>query len=338
MNSTAQDEITEYVERVRAALADLPEATRDELLEDLPEHLAEIRAEDTVTLTDRLGTPEAYAAELRATAAAYIGSFPEPPKRRFEPFHQMRADVLRVLGTADVRIGPVIGYAKASDFLVLLRPAWWVLRGYLAAMVLAYAFTDNSSGLGLLPRLGGSTVVALVLLTGCVIASILLGRRAPQLSVWPKRFFHGATVALVLFALIGFTTTDSDARDPFYDNVGYSGNAVLDDNVQDVQDVFVYDSHGRLVPDARLFDQSGAPIQLGQPQCSDLVTGEVSYSRHTGYPFCPDSAPFPTAEAIADPAPSTPPAPSSPAPVATSPSPAAKATPPRPAPTTSPAR
>ena len=124
MNSTAQDEITEYVERVRAALADLPEATRDELLEDLPEHLAEIRAEDTVTLTDRLGTPEAYAAELRTTAAGFVGGFPDPPKRRFAPLLDARDDVLRLLGRADVKAGPAIGYARASEFLVLLRPAW----------------------------------------------------------------------------------------------------------------------------------------------------------------------------------------------------------------------
>ena len=38
-------EISGYVERVRAALADLPPEVRDELTEDLPEHLAEVQAE-----------------------------------------------------------------------------------------------------------------------------------------------------------------------------------------------------------------------------------------------------------------------------------------------------
>ncbi|MGV9767766.1 HAAS signaling domain-containing protein, partial [Micromonospora tulbaghiae] len=67
MTVTGQ-EITDYVDRVRAALADLPPGVRDELTEELPEHLAEVAAEGEGTLVDRLGTPEAYAAELRAAA------------------------------------------------------------------------------------------------------------------------------------------------------------------------------------------------------------------------------------------------------------------------------
>jgi uncharacterized membrane protein len=59
VNGTTQYEITAYVDAVSAALAGLPAATRDELLEDLPEHLAEVAAEGAGTLTDRLGAPEA---------------------------------------------------------------------------------------------------------------------------------------------------------------------------------------------------------------------------------------------------------------------------------------
>ncbi|MFD0518227.1 HAAS signaling domain-containing protein [Paractinoplanes durhamensis] len=57
MNTTAQDEIRDYVEAVRQALAGLSAETREELLEDLPEHLAEVRAEGSGTLRDRLGSP-----------------------------------------------------------------------------------------------------------------------------------------------------------------------------------------------------------------------------------------------------------------------------------------
>ena len=45
MTTTVQDEINLYVFAVRAALGDLPESLRDELLEDLPEHLAEVLAD-----------------------------------------------------------------------------------------------------------------------------------------------------------------------------------------------------------------------------------------------------------------------------------------------------
>ncbi|GAB2599035.1 hypothetical protein Aab01nite_75240 [Paractinoplanes abujensis] len=289
MNSTAQDEITEYVERVRAALADLPEGTRAELLEDLPEHLAEIRAEDTVTLTDRLGTPEAYAAELRATAAGYVGGFPEPPKSPWVTPAEVRTQVMRVLGPADVKIGPMIGYPKASDFLTLLRPAWWVLRGYLGAMALAYLFDASGNQPGLLPRIGGSTLVALLLLTGCVVASILVGHRRLGREGWQRYVINVGSVFLVLFAIGGFFSADSDVRDPGYNDAGYSGGG----NPYDyITDVFVYDSTGKLVPGARLFDQEGAPIQMGNAYCSDPNTGESWHSRSMGYPYCPEAAPF----------------------------------------------
>src|SRR5262245_27801142 len=77
----AESQISDYLGRVRAALADLPTDARDELIEDLPDHLAEVLAEDAGTLTERLGEPEAYAAELRAAAgmaAAGVGATAAP--------------------------------------------------------------------------------------------------------------------------------------------------------------------------------------------------------------------------------------------------------------------
>jgi hypothetical protein len=68
VNTTARDDISTYVEAVRAALADLPSATRDELLEDLPEHLAEVQAEDTGSLVDRLGTRSGPASSWSCSA------------------------------------------------------------------------------------------------------------------------------------------------------------------------------------------------------------------------------------------------------------------------------
>ena len=325
MNSTTTDEISTYVEAVRAALADLPEATREELLEDLPEHLAEIRAEDTVTLTDRLGTPEAYASELRA-AAGFVGGFPDPPQSGRVPLSEVRDNALLLLGRADLKIGPLIGYARASEFLVLLRPAWWVLRGYLVAMALAYLLDESSGGLGLLPRIGGSDLLALLLLAVCIGGSIVLGRRGTELTKWPRYGLYSATTFLVIFALVGFSTADSSVRDPGYSDVGsYQSNPL-----SEINDVFVYDAQGRLVEDARLFDQNGQPIQLGGGWCDDPNTGESWHSRNLGYPYCPESAPFaspsPSVTPSADPVPTedaglpTPDAPSAPAPSSRAPS------------------
>ena len=175
MNTTAQDDITGYVDAVRAALADLPAATRDELIEDLPEHLAEVKADGAGSLIDRLGTPEAYAAELRSTAG-FVGGFPDPPDGP-DRLAELRDTALRQLRTADVKVGPLLGYARASEFLALLRPAWWLLRGYLAAMVVAWALDDSGQPQGLLPRIGGSEVVAGLMLAGVILGSLWLGRR-----------------------------------------------------------------------------------------------------------------------------------------------------------------
>ena len=57
-----------YLASVRAALDDLPPQARDDLLEDLPGHLHETSAGSGLPLERALGTPQAYAAELRSLA------------------------------------------------------------------------------------------------------------------------------------------------------------------------------------------------------------------------------------------------------------------------------
>jgi hypothetical protein len=306
VNGTAQDEITAYVEAVRAALSGLPDATRDELLEDLPEHLAEVKADGAGSLVDRLGSPEAYAAELRATAG-FVGGFPDPPGKP-DRLVELRNAGLRRLRTLDVRVGPVFGYARASEFLVLLRPAWWVLRGYLVAMVVAYALDDSGQPMGLLPRIGGSEVVAALLTAAGILGSIWLGRRAAAgLPQWPRYALYAGSVVLVLAALGGFLNADSSVRNAGYSDVNYNSP------YSNVQDVFVYDQQGRLVTNARLFDQDGQPIRLGTPGCYDKVTGEDLGSANDGtYPFCKGNAPFrmPSDLSPSDPSPSGPSGPS----------------------------
>lgn len=56
----------DYVRRVGFALRDLPWRTRRDLVSDLREHLAELPGD--TDLTERLGTPEQYTADLRVAA------------------------------------------------------------------------------------------------------------------------------------------------------------------------------------------------------------------------------------------------------------------------------
>lgn len=323
MNATGTDEITAYVEAVRAALAGLPETTRNELLEDLPEHLAEVAADGIGTLTDRLGPPSVYAAELLASAG-FVGGFPDPPPS-VDRYAELREITLHRLRVVDAKVGPLFGYARASEFLTLLRPAWWVLRGYLAAMVIAWLLDDSGQPLGLLPRIGGSEVVAVLLLTASVLGSIWLGRRSLRLTQWPRYALWAGSAVLVLVALGGFLSADSTARGSFYSDVNYDTNPY-----GHVQDVFVYDDQGRLIEGARLFDQDGQPIHLGDPNC--YTAGEFSDMTpavdDSKYPYCAENAPFrmPTdgVDASGGPTPSdadVAPAPESPSPALSAPTP-----------------
>ncbi|WP_439427904.1 HAAS signaling domain-containing protein [Micromonospora sp. LA-10] len=292
MTVTGQ-EITDYVGRVRAALADLPPAVRDELTEDLPEHLAEVAAEGEGALVDRLGTPEAYAAELRAAAGAGEGRRPA----RFHRLAEAREQAATQIRLLDRQLGPVLGHETVSDFLRPLRPAWWLVRGWLAALVVAWLVDGRS---GLVPRLGGNTSMGLLLLIGAIVASMWWGRRSAGITGWRRQLHQIATAALLLFSFAVLVQVDERADTDVYS--GYEQTSV-DHKYERIEDVFVYDQQGRLIRGAQLFDQNGVPIRLGWPNCLDS-SGAMPAPRNA-YPYCPELAPFglPASPSIAPPAP-----------------------------------
>jgi uncharacterized membrane protein len=131
-NEQASDVAT-YAASVRAALADLPRDQAEVLLEDLEDHLREIAAEVGGPLTERLGSPEQYANELRAAYGAAQGD-----RRRHDPLlRDLQAVRAWVSGSTWVR--------QVRAFLPELRPAWWVLRAYLAVLVLTAALSPDTT-------------------------------------------------------------------------------------------------------------------------------------------------------------------------------------------------
>lgn len=293
MTVTGQ-EITDYVDRVRAALADLPPGVRDELTEDLPEHLAEVAAEGEGALVDRLGTPEAYAAELRAAAGAEAGRRPA----RFHRLAEARAQAATQVRLLDRQLGPLLGHGTVSDFLRPLRPAWWLLRAWLAALLIS-VMVDGARP-GLLPRPNDNASAGLLLLIGAVVASLWLGRRSAGFTGWPRRLHRLGTAVLLVFGFAVLVDVDRNAGSDVYS--GYEQTSV-DRRYDRIEDVFVYDQQGRLIRDAQLFDQNGVPIRLGWPNCLDS-SGAVPAPRNA-YPYCPELAPFgaPAPPSIAPPAP-----------------------------------
>lgn len=296
-----QSDIAQYAAQVGAALSDLPEQVRNDLLEDLPAHLAEVAAElraegAGATLADRLGPPSAYAAELRATLG-----HPGGPSRVAAVAGRVAGRVQQRWRAADRRLGPVIGYERLGDFLALLRPAWWVVRGWLAAMLVAQLWRDGD-GPGLLPRLEGSTLLGLLLVGGAVIGSIWLGRRTlarPPARRSARLALGGATVVLAVFGLVLVAEADDRAARGYWETAG--GYVV--NPYDQVSDIFVLGADGQVIPGARIVDQAGNPVLIGWCAQSNHNAFDANWEWRIVYPACPDVTPPQLPWAPASPAP-----------------------------------
>ncbi len=125
---TTDPEVAAYARRVREALADVPAARAEELLEDLEEHLVEVAAEAPGPLADRLGprptTPRSCAGPQACRRAARRGTEPGG----------WRSDLRR----HRARYGDHRAVVAVRQFLPELRPAWWVVRGWAAVAVVDY--------------------------------------------------------------------------------------------------------------------------------------------------------------------------------------------------------
>ncbi|GAA3297385.1 hypothetical protein Dvina_49145 [Dactylosporangium vinaceum] len=264
-------EIDYYLERVAAALADLPPDVRDDLMEDLPAHFAEVLEEQGGSLVERLGPPDAYAAELRAAAGIEAGRAPAAARGGID------VELLRLrLGTLDERSGQVIGYERATDFLRLLRPAWWIARG-VAIVVLIFA-------LDIIPTDRLDDPIGLVLMAAAAVFSVRIGATGrPRV---PRTVGIGVSVVAVLGLLFiavnlpGSLWRLSDSSRS-YDNGSYNPYS-------NVIDVYPVDENGRPLHNVTLYDQDGNAITIGDPyRCdNDQDTGGVHTTR-PAYPLCP---------------------------------------------------
>ncbi|MEV6523564.1 hypothetical protein AB0M43_16565 [Longispora sp. NPDC051575] len=282
-----------YLAGVRTALSDLPPEVRDDLMEDLPAHLADIEAEHSGTLTERLGTPAEYAAELRAAAGLDpAGNGPHATAldwRRFAAF----------LSRVDVRLGTLVGYPRIMDLLLALRPAWWIFRGWVIASFLMLVFTGG--GTGLLPFGNGQPLLGLLVLLGSVAFSVWLGRRTRKTRGWPRWLLLAAAFPIALAGLV-IVAESADRNAPYnsYDRWGH------------VQDIVAYDAEGKPLKDIRIYDQNGDPIQMGNPfrclQSSSVVyRNNMDWADRWVYPLCPQEiqGPGPIRRSADAPRPST---------------------------------
>jgi hypothetical protein len=277
VNATEQTEISRYVEGVRAALADLPPAARDELLEDLPDHLAEVAAEADGTLEERLGPPAAYAAELR-TSAGLTGA---GGRRGRIDLSAAAIRVRSVAGTLDERVGRAMGYRRASEFSRLLRPGWWVLRGYLVAMLLLGSVVPGP--FDLLPAGNEYAVVWFAMVGLAILASVRLGKVSARWRGWPAAGLIAGNALLAVALMVGVADLAQQEQ-------GYLETSSYEDPLRD-STVFPYDRNGQPLRDVRLVDQYGNEVWVGDTYCP--VEGPLSEDDAVTYPACGQPPPFP---------------------------------------------
>ncbi|GAB2810016.1 hypothetical protein GCM10022221_04270 [Actinocorallia aurea] len=231
--------VTEYAAAVRAALADIPQADREELLEDLEEHLAEVAAEHDGPLEGRLGTPQSYAAELRA---AYTDAAPVKTRR----------GARELLSTVDVRRRRVKDSVlpPGSTLRVVLgdlRPIWWVARGYFTGFLLNAILGE---GRAYIPN----DPFALLVMLLAVCGSVWLGSRARRGA--PRRTAAVlAVAALTGLGLLGGMAFAATAEDDHAEAVAISAGPL-----GDVANIYVFTKDGKPVKDVLLYDQWGEPI------------------------------------------------------------------------------
>ena len=252
-STTTNLDAEQYLKELTPYLAALPADERADLLEDLAQHLREIAAEPGPPLAERLGSPEAYAAELLASA----GVAPAARSRRRQ-------------------LGPLLQRARATwagqefeRLLPVLRPAWWVIRGYLAVSLLAALEQDDSYPGFPLPELLGSRFFGVLAVLVAIPLSVRLGQR--QLAHTPRLAVVGANLVLAFFAL---TLLDRVGA-PEVHYVGsdgppaYNRGCLSNGAGQRITNLYAYDTDGRLLDPVLLYDQNGQPIDNLCPEYDD---------------------------------------------------------------------
>ena len=253
-------EAQEYLSAVGARLADLPDDERTALLEDLALHLDALSGEDDDRpLPVRLGPPEAYAEELRAAA----GLPPLPTATAADDGLQQR--VAAVLGHRAV--------VEVRRLLGELRPAWWVLRGWLVVLVPCLLPVNRERDFPVPAPLGSDELGAVLVLVA-VVGSVALGRRSLGR---PARTLVAVAGALLALTAVLLVHDKGERQAALAQGLGPSapaeggtdravGRWPLLSRSGPVTDVLPYAADGTPLTGVLLFDQDGRPLRVGEQQ------------------------------------------------------------------------
>jgi hypothetical protein len=249
--TTVGADVRDYLAAVRDHLDDLPVDERDDLLEDLEAHLLEVAAESDEPLGERLGPPDAYAADLRASAGLPPTGGTLDVGRRFA---RVRQRWQRLAAHPTVQ--------RVRAFLPELRPGWWVLRAVLAVWVLAMVRGDVDASDIPFPPLFGSRFVGLIAMIAAVPLSVRLGHRQGGNRRLTRTVHFGEVLLLVL--TIPLLTDLRDERTVWVDYgpglYEVHGGVLIGPNGEPISNFYATDANGNPIEHFRLYDESGTPV------------------------------------------------------------------------------
>ena len=284
------DEVAGYAAEVRAQFTDLPADESADLLEDLEDHLREVAAEDAGTLRERLGAPAAYARELRQAAGLPgpgegsgsggpggpgAGPGPRRPLRS-----RLRSRARQAMADAERRARTYRAGREVLDFLPSLRPAWWVLRAWVAVRILEVMTTSVGPwrDFALIPQVGNSTFTGFVALLVAVPASVYAARRTVP-DGWRRRAMGAGEGILVLFT-VGMVLSAIGNQGDYGDTasgVSFSqqSQSGLVENGKPISNLYVYDQSGKQLNGVYVFDQDGMPVSTALFAGNSYVDGDA---------------------------------------------------------------
>lgn len=288
--ATIPSEVRLFLAAVRRELGDLDAEEVTEMTDGLEADLTDLVTERG---SEALGDPKAYAQELRT--AAGVGAV--APHRSRRPVRESVTALLDAChGWFDRQVDRVPG--DPQPVIAWLRPAWWILRAWVAVSLLDIFFGSGGyEGVGLIPSLMGLGVLVLVV---AVFASIMIGLGR----FWPGGS-RGLLARLVLlglntFAVVmaplalssaggygyewdqgwqdGYNSGVAEAQaSPYAQGGSPDGQLTLDGRA--VTNIYPFDAEGRQLAGVQLFDQQGRPLEVSaEPYCPRGADWELQVS------------------------------------------------------------
>jgi hypothetical protein len=288
--ATIPSEVRLFLAAVRRELGDLDPEEVAEMTDGLEADLTDLVTERG---PEALGDPKAYAQELRT--AAGVGAPVKSRGRR--PVRESLAACLDAChGWFDHQVERLPG--DPQPVIAWLRPAWWILRAWVAVSLVDIFFGDGGyEGVGLVPSLMG---LGLVVLAAAVFGSVMLGLGR----FWPGGS-RGLLARLVLlglnsFALVmtpfalssvdgsyghewdqgwqdGYNSRVAESESAGMSGSGPEGQLTLDGRT--VTNIYPFDAEGRQLAGVQLFDQQGRPLEVSaEPYCPKGSDWEIQGS------------------------------------------------------------